>query len=143
MNRIPVAQGIFTWAGVTPVLIGSRCDDCGEYFFPVQKGCSNCSSSQLSEVELGNEGTLWSWTVQRFPPKEPFTGDRENFKPYGVGYVELPSGLKVESRLLGDDHDAWRIGMRMRLELEAFRRDEEGSEVMTFAFRAADAVEAQ
>ena len=41
----------------------------------------------------------------------------ETFRPYGVGYVELPCGLKVESRLRENSPDSLAIGLDMELEL--------------------------
>ena len=81
---------------------------------------------------------LWTWTIQRFPPPAPpFAGDREAFEPFGVGYVELPEGIRVEARLTESDPGALAIGMPMELVLEPFDRDAEGNERMTFAFRPA------
>ena len=55
--------------------------------------------------------------------------------PFGVGYVELPGEVKVETRLTESDPDALRIGMEMELALVPFRTDDDGNEVVTFAFR--------
>ena len=59
------------------------------------------------------------------------TGD--DFVPYGVGYVELADEVKVETRLT--QTDGLRIGMDMELVLVPFRTDDEGNEVVTFAFQ--------
>ncbi len=55
--------------------------------------------------------------------------------PFGVGYVELPEGIRVEARLTENDPDELRIGMEMELVVEKFIDDEDGNELMTFAFR--------
>ena len=54
-----------------------------------------------TRLGLGHSGRLWSWTIQGFEPKPPYDGSSSHagFEPYGVGYVELEGGLKVESRL--------------------------------------------
>ena len=64
-------------------------------------------------ADLGNEGTLWTWTIQSFMPKTPYHTDEtpETFTPYGVGYVELACGLKVESRLRENTPEQLTIGM--------------------------------
>jgi uncharacterized OB-fold protein len=91
---------------------------------------------------LGRRGTLWSYTVQRFQPKEPYAGP-EPFEPYGVGYVELPDGVIVESRLTTADPDELEIGAPMELVIEPFSTRTDGTQTMTFAFApAADAEEA-
>lgn len=73
-------------------------------------------------MDLGNEGRLWSWTVQSFAPKSPYDGAtaERGFSPYGVGYIELASGLKVEARLTESDPAKLQIGMPMRLIVEEY-----------------------
>ena len=92
----------------------------------------------METVELATRGTLWTWTVQGFPPKSPpFIGPStpETFEAYGVGYVELPNQVKVESRLTEADPAKLKIGMEMELCLVPLAVDSEGNDVMTFAFR--------
>ena len=55
--------------------------------------------------------------------------------PFGVGYVELPGEVKVEARLTESDPDVLRLGMEMELVVLPFRTDDDGNEVVTFAFR--------
>jgi uncharacterized OB-fold protein len=83
---------------------------------------------------LARRGTLWTFTVQSFEPKAPYDGPSP-FAPYGVGYVELPGELLVESRLTESDPDRLEIGAEVELVIEPFRRDADGDEVLTFAFR--------
>lgn len=137
-KQTPLSNGLFTWPSEKPQLIGSRCKDCGEHFFPVQKGCANCSSTNLSTVELGNQGTLWTWTIQGFMPKSPYNSDEtaETFTPFGVGYVEMPCGVKVEARLKENTPESLNIGMPMELIIEPLRTDEHGNQIINFAFQA-------
>ena len=91
----------------------------------------------MEPVSLGNRGTLWAWTIQGFPPKAPpYLGetDPSKFKPYGVGYVELPGEVKVEARLTESDPAMLKTGMEMELVLDPLTIDEDGNEVVTFAF---------
>jgi len=135
-QQIPIQEGLFTWPSAAPRLLGSRCPGCGEVSFPAQGSCPACTGTETEEVPLAREGTLWTWTIQRFPPPAPpFVGDREAFEPFGVGYVELPEGVRVESRLTVNDPDQLAIGMKMELVVEAFDRDAAGNERMGFAFR--------
>lgn len=108
--------------GDRPVLMGSRCADCDEFYFPPAASCTRCLSRTLQPAEIGDRGTLWSWTVQAFLPKSPYNGGEtpETFTPYGVGYVEMPSGIKVEARLTVADEARLRIGMPMRLALATY-----------------------
>ena len=85
---------------------------------------------------LARRGTLWAWTTQSFPPPPPYAGPTgADFVPFGVGYVELPGEVKVESRLSECDPERLANGMEMELVIVPFRTDDDGNEVVTFAFR--------
>lgn len=136
MAQVPIEEGLTTGKPSSPQLVGSRCRDCGEVTFPRQQGCPACTGAATEDVALSRRGTLWTWTIQRFPPPiPPFKGDPERFTPFGVGYVELAEGVRVEGRLTVNDPDALAIGMEMELVLEKFLDTDGGDEVMTFAFR--------
>lgn len=139
--QVPIAEGLYTWPSDAPRLIASRCTACGEVAFPKQQGCPNCTADASEEVLLSRRGRLWTWTIQRFPPPPPFIGERDDFRPYGVGYVELPEGIRIEARLTESDPEKLAIDMEMELVIEKFLEGEQGEELMTFAFRpvAADA----
>lgn len=134
---VPVAEGVFTWPSERPCLLGSRCTECGTHAFPPQSGCARCTGTDTDVVELARVGQLWAWTVQGFPPKAPpYLGDVDpaTFRPYGVGYVELPGQVKVEARLTEADPDKLHIGMAMQLVIVPIGTDADGNEVVTFAF---------
>lgn len=99
-----------------PRLIGGRCGGCGEVDFPRQSFCRACGSADISAQRLADRGVLWSWTVQRFaPPSPPYVDTGGDFAPFGVGYVELPGEVIVETRLTEADPAKLRIGMPMVL----------------------------
>ncbi len=137
-QQIPIHDGLFTWPSLQPELLGSRCRQCGEATFPAQNDCRSCSGRETDVVTLGSRGTLWTWTIQSFMPKSPYHSDEtpETFKPYGVGYVEMPGGVRVEARLIPNQREELHIGMPMQLEIIPFRTDEDGNQIMTFCFRA-------
>lgn len=140
MAEVPIDDGLFTWPSEAPRLLGSRCAGCGETTFPVASACSSCAGTDMETVELEPRGTLWSWTIQGFPPKSPPYAKVETpatFEPYGVGYVELPGQVKVESRLTVADPDQLQIGMPMELTIVPFMENEAGDTVVTFAFAPA------
>ena len=131
MPAPPVAEGLFTWPADEPRLIGSRCRACGVTSFPARRCCPACTSVDGEERLLGRTGTLHTWTVQGFRPKPPYAGPEE-FEPYGVGYVELPGEVRVESRLTVADPDRLRIGMVMDLVIVPF------GDAVTYAFAPAE-----
>lgn len=135
MARVPVAEGVFTWPSDEPRLIGSRCAACGIVTFPSQGSCPRCPSTEMTEHLLARCGRLWAWTTQEFPPPSPpYAGPTgAAFVPYGVGYVELADGVRVETRLT--EKEGLQNGIEMELVLVPFRTDADGNEVVTFAFR--------
>lgn len=139
MARVPVADGIFTWPADEPQLIGSRCANCGIVTFPAQGSCPRCASTEMDDELLPRRGSLWAWTTQEFPPPSPpYAGPVDDaFVPFGVGYVELDGEVKVETRLTEAAPEALGFGMEMELVLVPFRTDQDGNEVVTFAFRPA------
>ena len=137
MARVPVAEGIFTWPSEDPQLIGSRCTACGIVTFPAQDSCPRCASTDMEERLLPRRGRLWAWTTQGFPPPAPpYKGPAADaFVPFGIGYVELTDEVKVETRLTEADPDRLAQGMEMELVVVPFGTDDDGNEVMTFAFQ--------
>jgi uncharacterized OB-fold protein len=134
--QVPIADGIFTWPSENPRLLGSRCDDCGTHTFPAQSGCPRCGSESMATVPLAERGTLFTFTTQEYLPKEPYGGPEteDDFPGFAVGYVELAGQVIVETRLTGCVPGELRIGMAVRLVVVPFRREPDGTEVLTYAF---------
>lgn len=91
----------------------------------------------MQEQLLDHTGTLWSFTVQGFRPKSPPYAGPAEFRPFGVGYVELAGQVIVESILTVDDPAALEIGMPMELVVVPFPAEDPERQVVTFAFRPA------
>ncbi len=87
--------------------------------------------------ELPGRGTLWTWTVQQFMPKSPYNSGEtpETFKPYGVGYLELPGGVRVEGRLTENDPGKLHVGMEMEVIFDTWRTEPNGDEIVSFFFQ--------
>ena len=128
-----IAEGLFR-AGPPPTLIGGRQRQTGRVIFP----CPS-DADQWEAVDLPQEGTLWSWTVQRFRPKSPPYAGADAFEPFAVGYVELPGATIVEARLQVADFDQLRIGMAMQLVTAPFVAAGEGAQTDLYAFAPIEA----
>ncbi len=114
-----------------PHLMASRCNSCRIIFFPPQKFCSRClSSDNLESVELSSRGTLYSFTVVERGSLAP-----EHFQvPFVYGYVDLPEGVRVLAKILNWEPDTLKIGSPVKMALERIREDEEGNNVVAFRF---------
>ena len=136
-NQVPIAEGLFTWPSAKPALLASRCRKCGIASLPVAQSCMACSGQDIAVEELPGRGTLWTWTVQQFMPKTPYRSNEtpETFKPYGVGYLELPGGVRVEGRLTENDPQKLHIGMEMDVIFAPYRTEENGDEIINFFFQ--------
>lgn len=133
-----LAPEISTWPDDNPQLIGSKCADCDATTFPVQQRCPRCSGANMSDLLLPRRGTLVSWTTQGFPPGPPYAGPTgKAFIPFGVGLVQLGDMIRVEGRLTESDPEKLQFGMDVELTMLPFTTDDEGNEVVTFAFAPA------
>jgi uncharacterized OB-fold protein len=143
-RQIPVAEGLFTWPSDEPRLIGARCTACGLVMFPAGPPCQRCGGTEAAEMLLADRGTLWTFTTQDFrPPSPPYDGadTAGTFRPYALGYVELPGEVTVEARLTfeGEPNPArLAIGQPMRLLIVPYRVGTDGTQIMTLAFAPAD-----
>ena len=131
-----LAPEISTWPQDNPQLVGSRCASCAATTFPVQQRCPKCSGGDMAEVLLPRRGTLVAWTTQGFPPGAPYKGATgKDFVPFGVGLVQLDDVIRVEGRLTENDPAKLTFGMDVELTMVPFTTDEEGDEIVTFAFQ--------
>ncbi len=134
-RAIAVTAGLFEM-GDPPRLLASSCNECGQPHFPRQETCPYCSADGCTDIELSNNGTLWAWTaVTSAPP------GYKGAVPYGFGVVELPEGIRIVTRLTESDPTRLSYGEPVHLEIVPVYQDEDGRDVVTFAF-AADASDA-
>jgi uncharacterized OB-fold protein len=136
VSRVPIADGLLAGPIDEPSLLGARCGPCGVVTFPAQSSCPRCTAEQMEVTELPRRGTLWTWTVQRFPPKSPpyaRVETEETFEPYALGYVEV-GDVRVEARLTAAAEEL-RIGMEMELTVVPLWTGDGGEEIVVPAFR--------
>ena len=131
----PIAS-VFTWPADDPQLLGGQCTCCGAITFPVQSRCPRCGTETMAEHPLPRRGTLVSWTTQGFPPSFDYRGDPtgQSFEPFGIGLVQLDDVVRVESRPTECDPEKLDFDMEVVLRIVPFYVDNDGNEVITFAF---------
>ena len=137
-TRLPIEPGYFTIpddASAPPLLLGTKCLECGEPFYPRRSICARCLSDRVEDIELGPHGTLYTYTYVRVPL---FGSRRAAAEGYGVGQIDLPEGPRVQAVLSGGPSE-FRIGMPMQLELETLRETEQGEEIVMYRFRPSGA----
>lgn len=119
-------------------LMGSKCSNCGEVFFGKAIACQNCQCEEIEDTPLSDEGTLYTYTLIRSEPPGGYKGPKP-FEPFVVGLVELPEGIRILAPLTGVGLDDVKIGMRLRLSIEEFYKDDMGKKVLTYKFRPQEA----
>jgi uncharacterized protein len=133
-----IAEGLFRVDGERSVLFGSKRESTGAVRFPAERPELFDGTDGTVPIELGTQGTLFTFTTQEFAPPLPYKGDRspERFKPYVVGYIELPEGVLVESLIVGADSSGLRIGQPM-VSTTTTLETTDGQSLVTFAFTPA------
>ena len=124
----PAIEGWYTM-DASPHLIGTRCSDCGTYFFPRQTHyCRNpqCSSTEFEDVQLSRTGRIWSYTNTCYKPPEPFVAP-EPFEPFTIAAVELDKEQMVVlgQVVSGVGVEDIAVGMPVELVLEPLHETDE------------------
>jgi len=108
------------------VLLGSKCRECGQAFFPTESLCLNCGSETLEEFTLNKKGTLYSYSAVDMPCA--------NFKPpYAVGYVDMKDGVRIFGQLDIKEDLPFKIGMEMEIYVDTLWQ-EDGKDVIGYRF---------
>ena len=50
---------------------------------------------EMEEIQLSLMGKLWSYTIEHYPLPPPYKVPKEGFKPFGIGEVEFPEGVRI------------------------------------------------
>jgi uncharacterized OB-fold protein len=123
----PAIEGWFTLDAERPQLLGSRCADCGTYYFPKTISfCRNpaCDSEDFEEVALSRTGTIWSYTNACYAPPEPFVA-ADPYEPFAIAAVELAAEQMIVLGQVarGTGVEQLRVGVEVELVLETLYRD--------------------
>ena len=134
---IPIKEGIFT----TPLLPlegvslrGSKCRSCGAVELGKSLGCVNCASDDAEDITFSRKGTVYTYTIARYPPQPPFIAP-DPYVPFAMAWVELPEGVRILSPLTDCDIERVEIGMVVELVVDKLYEDDEGNEIVAYKFR--------
>ena len=97
-------------SGEKPSLVGSRCLQCSEVFFPPKKVCPNCWSRNFEKIFLGQKGLLDNFSISFVAP--------QGFKaPYVQGFVDLQEGPRIFSLIEVDESEYCHLKKGCEVEL--------------------------
>jgi uncharacterized OB-fold protein len=136
--RVPIKPGFFTIPerpDEAPRLLGTCCEECGEYFYPRRAICGQCMSERTRDVDLAARGTLYSYTFVHLPLFG--STNMEHADGYGVGQIDLPEGPRVQAPLAGRQGE-FRVGQSVRGELDVLRQDG-NQDIVIVRFRPVEA----
>lgn len=91
-------------------LLFQRCRECGGITHTPAVLCSHCTSRDLAWERSEGNGVVYSWTMVWRPQTPAFT------VPYCPIIVDVEEGWQMLSNLIGCEHDAVHVGMRVHLE---------------------------
>ena len=92
-------------------IMGTRCNDCDQSFFPPRADCHKCLTSNMSWFEVSGTGTLVTFSRLAFAPLR-FKEDL----PYTIALVDF-DGLQVFGRIAHSvEANQLKAGMPLRCE---------------------------
>ena len=117
------------------ILLGTKCEVCGNIFFPMRSVCPNCRrDGKPVSLAFSGKGTVHSFTVIRIA-SEGF----ETFTPYVLGLIQLEEGPKVTSQIVDCDIEEVYIGMSVEACFRKLRdQGKDGIICYGFKFRPLD-----
>ena len=124
-------------ASGSPYLIANRCPQCNCFFFPRRVLCAACGRGGLEETVLSPRGRIWSYSVAHQAPPGAVVQP-----PYVIAQVELPERVLVFALITDCAPEEARIGMEVEITPMKVAADDQGRDIMAFAFRPVAAKEA-
>ena len=89
-------------------VMGTRCKECGLFFFPPRADCHQCLSSDMEWAEVSGKGKLVTYSKLEFAP----IGFGEDL-PYAIAVLDYGE-YKVFGRISSDvPEDEIKVGMEM------------------------------
>ncbi len=87
-------------------ILGTRCPTCHKVYVPAQTTCLTCFSNMSEFVEVGNEGTLVTYTTVNvsqpyYPAAAPFVYGIIKLDKADTGLVHLIGGIAPEKIQVG------------------------------------------
>lgn len=105
-------------------ILGSKCGQCGQEFFPPVAICRICHSTKLSDYEMPKSGTLLSFTQQ----KESVQGF-EDQEPMIFGLLRLENGVRLVAQLVDIPYESLKEGMKLNAVFRRIRVDGDSGQI--------------
>jgi len=106
-------------------LVGSKCKDCGDEFFPPVYKCRGCGSERLVDREMPKEGKILTYTklYETLPGFEAQA-------PFFLAVVELKNGARVLSQVVDSPDEVVKSGARVRSTVRRVQVDGDSGQII-------------
>jgi scaffold protein (connect acetoacetyl-CoA thiolase and HMG-CoA synthase) len=113
-------------------LIGSKCLQCNEVFFPIRVICPKCRrKGRLEDIKLSGKGKIHSYSIIHTP-----TDEFKVLAPYAVAIIELEEGTKITSQIVDCYNDDIEIGHEVEMVFRKIREEgEDGVIIYGYKFK--------
>ncbi len=113
-------------------LIGSKCETCGQEYFPQRKICPKCRrKGKLKNLRMPREGKIYSFSQVHSAPS-----GFEHESPYFLAIIELTNGVRILSQIVDSPAEKVKIGATVKLIFrKIFEDDEEGAIAYGYKFK--------
>jgi len=132
MKGMLVAEKFFDRTSQGPVLVGSKCKECGKVSFPRKNVCTQCFRNDcMATHPLAKKGEIVTYSISHMSHIGMPT-------PYAFGYVYLPEdGITIYTLFKDWDppEEKLFIGQQVELCYDVFREDPWGNSVIAYMYR--------
>ena len=105
-------QRFFEELKETGKLFGTKCSKCNNTYVPARLFCERCFARLEEWIDVGLEGTLYSFTVVH-----KMKSGKDKDKPSIIGAVRIADGLLIHHLQYCEEEELY-IGMQVRAELK-------------------------
>jgi len=106
-------------------LIGSKCMDCGDEYFPPVYRCKGCGSEHVKDREMPKAGKIMTYTVLH----EPLPGF-EAQTPLYLAVVRLENGARILTQVVDSPQDSVKTGATVRATIRRAMVDGDSGQIL-------------
>jgi len=106
-------------------LIGSKCGECGDEFFPPVYRCKGCGSEHVRDKEMPKTGKIMTYTVLH----EPLPGF-EAQAPLYLAVVKLDNGARILTQIVDSPEDSVKTGAKVRATIRRAMVDGDSGQII-------------
>ena len=110
-------------------LVGSKCQNCGDEYFPPVYRCKGCGSVDLRDKEMPKTGKIMTYTHLH----EPLPGF-EAQAPFYLAVIKLDNGARVLSQVVDSPDDSIKTGAKVRATVRRAKVDGESGQI-TYGYK--------